>query len=487
MIKMASETSSPAASATSHPGFDQALALFHKASRAIPAYKDFLQRQGVNPTKIQTVGDFDLVPVITKQNYLTQYSLQDMLWQGSFKQAQIISMSSGSSGQPFFWPRGELSTSHSAEILEYTFSHVFKTKEKKTLAIIAFAMGTWIAGTYMLDAMFRLTEQGHAITSITPGITKEETLRILEQISDDFDQVILMGYPPFVKDILDAAEVNKIDLGRYNLRLLFAGENFSEKWRDYLLTRLKKKDDIFTSIAMYGTADAGIMGVETPLSIFARRAATQDKSLFKLLFPDTTILPSLVQYNPNLRYCEVKDDFLLFTINNTLPIIRYQIMDYGRLISDQALRHSLNSQGHTLPSELKHVPKRPYIALYGRPDVATIFYSLNIYPENIKYGLEMPQLLKLVTGKFILKTKTDDNTQEQTLELYVELKHAIAPTPQTRDLILSSVLASLQANNSEYRKLHSELKHKAEPKISLIAFGSPEFQINVKHQWSAKS
>jgi phenylacetate-CoA ligase len=467
-------------------GFAKALELFQTAAERVPGYKDFLKKHQVNPVKIKTYHDFRTLPIITKENYLTAYPLKDLLRDGETADTRVISVSSGSSGKPFYWPRGNLSIDQSFQIVGRAFDQSFQTQTKETLAIISFAMGTWIAGTYMYSAMLTLADYGHKIATITPGISKEEVLRILRETGSHFRQVILMGYPPFVKDILDAASQGGMDLTKFNLKLLFAGENFSEKWRDYVLDKIGQVNDLYATLSIYGTADAGIIGMESPLSIYARRLATQDQKLFDALFPNTSIVPTVVEYNPDLRFTEVIDGQLIFTVKNALPLVRYKIKDEGRLISHNELISTLESCDYEAPSHLVNINQQPYIALYGRPDVATMFYAVNIYPENIKYGLEVAELQPYLTGKFIIKAVYDDLTQEQTLFLQVELQKSVLPSEHLKQLINQRVLKSLQKNNSEFNKLRQEIKEKSNPMIILVPFGDPDFQIKIKHRWTAR-
>lgn len=458
--------------------------LFHEAAERVPAYKDFLKKHHIKPETIKTLQDFKQVPVMTKENYLKKYPFKDLLWDGDTSSAHVISMSSGSSGEPFYWPRGQQSAEECLALHETLFNQNFKTLEKPTLVIIAFAMGTWIAGTYTLQAMTELAAKGHKIVTITPGIDKIAVIRILQQLSPQFEQTIIFGYPPFVKDIIDSAVEAKVKLHDMNVKCVFAGENISEKWREYMLDKMKARDEFFTTATIYGTADAGLLGNETPMSIYARRLAMKDDQLLHTLFPGTTILPSLVHYEPKLRYFEEIDHYLVFTVNNSLPLIRYQIMDQGRLISHAEIVKAIEDRGYKIPAAIKAIPQEAYIAIYGRTDIATIFYALNVYPENVKYGLENRALQKFVTGKFRLKTIFDDQTQEQTLHLYVELKNKVTPSQAIEKAIMRHVLKSLRTYNSEFNRLHQELQHKAEPVIELIPYESPDFAIKIKHRWT---
>ncbi len=468
------------------PGFQHALTLFKQASINVPAYKAFLKSHGVDPKKINTPTDFSRLPIITKENYLKKYPLQELMWQRGVSDARMISASSGSSGQPFFWPRGNQSVEDSVVILDELLDKTFQTKTKETLCINAFAMGTWIAGTYMNSAMWRLADLGHRIVTITPGITKEEIARELEVLGPTFQQVLIMGYPPFVKDVVDYAKTRNIKLARLDIKCLLAGENFSEQWRDYILARIGKKNQPESTLGMYGTADAGIVGTETPLSIFIRRLSADDRRLYEALFGNDSILPTLVQYNPDLRYAEEIDGKIIFTTDNSLPLIRYEILDEGRVLTPSMVNNVLGRFGKRIPAEMKPFSDNPYIALYGRQDVAATFYALNIYPENVKYGLEIPALQAIVTGKFVIKAEFDDTTQTQALDLSVELQPGVKPDQKIERKIFKAVVDSLVQNNSEYSKLYQEIGKKAEPIVHLMEQGNPDFKPGIKHRWFKK-
>lgn len=63
-------------------GERRALKLFHLAARRVPAYKDFLRKNRVAPDKIKTYKDFQLVPTVSKKNYLREYPLEKLCWDG---------------------------------------------------------------------------------------------------------------------------------------------------------------------------------------------------------------------------------------------------------------------------------------------------------------------------------------------------------------------------------------------------------------------
>ena len=67
-----------------------AVSLFQKAARCIPAYKDFLKKNKVNPQKIKTFEDFKQIPATSKKNYIQQYPLKSLAWGDCFKNKQLV-------------------------------------------------------------------------------------------------------------------------------------------------------------------------------------------------------------------------------------------------------------------------------------------------------------------------------------------------------------------------------------------------------------
>src|SRR5215813_15177116 len=50
-----------------------ALALFQDVAASVPAYREFLAEQGIDATRVRSVHDFAVLPLVTKQNYLYRH------------------------------------------------------------------------------------------------------------------------------------------------------------------------------------------------------------------------------------------------------------------------------------------------------------------------------------------------------------------------------------------------------------------------------
>ncbi|HBE32069.1 MAG TPA: phenylacetate--CoA ligase, partial [Cyanobacteria bacterium UBA11368] len=330
------------------------LSLFRDVAAQVPAYKAFLNQRNIDPASIQTFADFQTLPLITKENYLQRHPLADLCRGGQLETCDMIAVSSGSTGKPTFWPRFFADELQIATRFEQIFHDSFDADNRRTLAVICFALGTWVGGIYTTNCCRYLASKGYPITVIAPGNNKEEIFRVVQELGTAFEQVVLLGYPPFIKDVIDTGKARGLEWQKYNIKMVFAGEVFSEEWRSLVGERVGSINPCYDSASLYGTADAGVLGNETPLSICIRRFLAENPDATRALFGESR-LPTLVQYDPLNRFFEVKDGTLLFSGDNGIPLIRYHISDTGGIISYEEMLKFLSEWGFDPVAELSLV------------------------------------------------------------------------------------------------------------------------------------
>lgn len=463
------------------------LRLFHSAAREIHAYGDFLKNHGIDASSIQTIEDFKKLPPVSKKNYIQRYALGELCRGSDLSGCDMIAVSSGSTGTPTFWPRFVSDELQIAARFEQIFHDSFEADRRRTLSVVCFALGTWVGGMYSAALCRHVAAKGYPITVITPGNNKDEILRVLAALGQSFEQVVLLGYPPFLKDLIDLGTANGVDWGIYRIKLVLAGEVISEAWRSLLGERTKGTRPCYDSASLYGTADAGVLGNETPLSIAIRRFLSEHPEHGRELF-GASRMPTLVQYDPMSRYFECIDNTLLFSGDNGIPLIRYNIHDTGGVITYDEMMSFLRARGYDPAAELgasaRGVRELPFVYVFGRNDFTISYFGANIYPENITVGLEEAPICNWVTGKFVLESR-EDADQNPYLSIVVELVPGVEGDSGMAEAIARSVEKHLHRLNSEY--VHYVPAERRRPLITLAKSADPvHFPAGVKHRYTRR-
>lgn len=467
---------------------EKALALFRRCAAEVPAYRKFLAVCGVNPAEIVSFQDFQTLPLMNKPEYMQAYPIPERCFGGSLLTADRVAVSSGSTGTPTFWPRSAAYELDVAVRFEQVFRDSFRAHERATLAIVCFALGNWVGGMFTTSCCWHLAQKGYPLLVATPGNNKAEIFRVVRELAPHFEQTVLLGYPPFIKDVIDAGAAEGIDWARFKPKLVFAGEVFSEEWRRLLGQRIGSDSPCFDSASLYGTADGGVLGNETPFSIAIRRWLANHPDVARALFGESR-LPTLVQYDPVSRFFEVHDGTLVVSGENSVPLVRYHIADKGGLIAYDEMWAFLKAQGVASLSDLgldgQFQPRNlPFVFVFGRADFTVSYYGANIYPENVTVGLEQPDIMARVSGKFVLETQeTEDG--DKFLSITVELLPGVQPEKNLTKAIADSIRTQLLRLNSEFANYTPAERQL--PQIFLRPFADPEyFPVGVKHRYTRK-
>jgi phenylacetate-CoA ligase len=462
---------------------EAAVALFHAVTASVPAYPWFLAEHGVDPAAIRDFDDFRRVPPVTKANYLLRHPLAQLCRGGRLWACDMIAVSSGSTGKPAFWPRFVTDELGIAARFEQVFRDSFAAHERHTLAVVCFALGTWVGGMFTASCCRHLATKGYPITVITPGNNKDEILRVVTELGPSYDQVVLLGYPPFLKDVVDTGLARGVDWPSFGVRVVTAGEVFSEEWRSLMAERIGSTAPVYDFASLYGTADAGVLGNETPLSIAIRRFLAARPDAARAIFGQDR-LPTLVQYDPLSRFFEAVDGALLFTGDNGVPLVRYGILDTGGVVPFEAMLARLAVFGFDPLPLLDRGGARPlpFVYVFGRSDFTVSFHGANVFPENVTVGLEQPAIRGWVTGKFVMEVEHGAD-QDEVLSVVVELSPGERGSEARREAAASSIEEHLCRLNSEF-KGYVPAGRRA-PRVTLVPAGDPVwFPAGVKHRYS---
>lgn len=475
-------------------GKKNAMKVFQETIDRVPAYKKFLKQENINPKNIQSMEDFKKLPIIDKKSYIKKFELSDLALDGRVSSAYTIETSSGYSGKPFFWLRTSKEDELFPSYIGYAFTQFYKVNKISTLVIMSLGLGTWTAGEKMAQALRITAVKNPLMTVMTPGANLEEVLRIVKELSSYYQQIVLNGYPPFVKTVIDEGERRGINWKKLNVKLGVGGEGYTEEWREYMAQKIGlDKKDLLGISGGYGAADIGMsIGREYPITVVIRKLALRDKDLAEKLFGTRGSLPSLLQYNPGAFYIEEVKKELIFTAMTGIPLVRYNIHDRGGVIKFADMIKVLKKHDYDIIKELnkygfgeKDIWKLPFYYVFGRTDGLVSLFGIHIYTENIHDALTHPELTKYTSGNFKM-AQVYNKAQNQKLKLDIELKNGLKSNKSLEELFQNKVIEILKEKSSEYNHLYERMGEKINPVIVLHSFGDSEYfsRDSIKHKYT---
>jgi len=464
------------------------LELFERTRTTVPAYAKFLRQHGVDAARVRTLEDFRQLPLTTKSNYHHHYPLTERCREGDLSESHMVAASSGSTGEPTFWPRSGTDELAVSARFEQVFRDSFAADTRRTLAVVCFPLGTWVGGMFTASCCRHLATKGYPILLVTPGNQKAEIFRVVRALAPLFEQTVLLGYPPFLKDVIDVGIAEGVPWHSYSLKLVLAGEVFSEEWRTLVGERAGMNNPVTDFASLYGTADGGVLGNETPLTVSIRRFLADRSDVAQALFGEAR-LPTLVQYDPWERYFEEHERTLVFSGDGGVPHLRYHISDSGGIFAYPTLIERLRDFGFDAELAARNagatrLHRLPFVYVFGRSHFAVSYYGANVFPDTVSIGLEQPETRAFVTGKFVLEVK-EDGARDRQLTIAVELAPGVAAEPALAERVAAAILTVLLRLNSEFANYVPAERRL--PHVTLWPAGHPEyFPVGVKHRYARK-
>ncbi len=385
-----------------------------KAIKRWPAYRRFLEGKGVDPLKIESISE---LPVLDKQFIARAIHSIPLL------KVRSIVPSSGSTGIDFsFGLFGEREIKRASDSIESFLQSRFDTKKRKTLIL------------NLLPGAISLSSNTATVASI--GVRIDTAIHTIKSLGSGFDQIILVGEPLFIKNLIEYGVRHSILWEYMPLFVVIGGEWIPESYRDYL-EGIIGYQRVYSSMGM---AELGLNHFyETEETISLRRLLFKDRSLLRMFLRDLKFCPMLFAYNEEEVYVETikeagnaLESILLTTTepSRVIPLIRYRTGDWGRKLSRVEVNDILKAEGY---AGLLSTEGPPILAHFGRG-----IKTADIYPEEVKEIIySSKEIASSTTGNFIL-----DNIKDR-VKLKIQLKKDVRINPGLEN-IYKTVFQKLQ-------------------------------------------
>ena len=375
---------------------------FRRAAADVPAYRTLLHEHGVRADEVRDLASFSrLCPLLSKSNTFDRFRLTEMSVGGRLADLADVLTSSGHGGRFSFGVVTRQQAAASAEFLDRALDDAFGIASRKTLAINCLPMGVVFTSNLM--------------TVATTSVREDMAVALIEAFGDQYEQLLLVGDPLFLKRFTDCSRERGLDFSRYRVNAIVGEEMFGPHFRGYLAAGLGLNVDSAGAgyvMSSFGVGELGLhLLYETPTTIALRRAACANPAFARDLFGngvgEELLLPMVFTFDPLRTFIEVdgtdRDGYGRMTTTmlepeRTMPLLRYQTGDIVRLIDraqalNVARRHGLSIDSEMLPSALVALRGRDSDQLPNRSDAGV--YKDALYADH--------RIARRLTGAFRLE------------------------------------------------------------------------------------
>ena len=373
---------------------DNVQAFSRRVFDAVPGYRSFLEAHSAS-----IEGTFETLPLQTKQNYLLEYPIEELCWNGTLGNCHLIGSSSGfSKSGSVFWPKRPEDEIQYLDSLESMLIRNYGIDRKRTLIICCMALGTWFGGMAITAALRVIAATGRLpITVCTPGLNLAEAVEIYSRFCTHFTNVLWITNPSNIGLITALIQRKGVAVPPGSCSFPVVGEYFSETFRESVARRYGHAPDApFVVWTGYGSADTGDIGVETAATVRLRKLFHTNAGFGRELF-GTDDTPMLLAMSPK-AHVELLDNRIVVTKDQLVPLVRYNTGDEGGML-DKAGLAGLGA----IPAELlAELPER-MLFVRGRASDSIIFYGTNLNVQEInRHFLSLPGEMAY-TGLFTVR------------------------------------------------------------------------------------
>lgn len=478
-------------------GLKKAFNTYKKAITSVPAYIDFLKKNKFRG--IEKKEDFTKLPILEKENYLDIYPLEKLCLKGTLRDKYLIASSAGSTGIPRLWPHVLSQDQMIPKATEMIMLDYYKIDKRSTLVLLSLSLGSWGAGVLALNGLFAIANENKypSFSFVTPGSNIDDSIEFIKRLKDNYSQIIIISYPPLAKNIIDQGGEEGIDWKKLDVKLLLSGERFSEDWRKIIADKLGGKKDLLRIVGAYASADVGMIGYETPLTITILKLASQNPKLAKSIFGQEET-PSLIQFNPIGTYIEILNNQIILTADQGIPLIRYNIKDRGGIIKFKKILDIVSDFGYNLEEilknygfSLKNVWRLPLLYIFGRTDAVSLD-GANVYIDNIQTIINQIRMEEINSFKI---SKQVEKNQDINFYILFELKKDRKFTD--KEILQLSlkyqpiILEKLLKLNPDYRKSYQDNPESLTPKLKFYPyqtgpFSEDKFKVKEKYIYTGE-
>lgn len=394
------------------------------------------------------------LPLLTKENYLLAFPMEELCRPGDMDAIHLIGGSSGySGGRKVYWPKRPTDEAGYMQSIETMLCRNYHLTEHRTLVVECLALGLWMGGMQIAAALRGIALSGrYSLTIATPGLDLRGAIDIIKSYGERYSQILIITNPSNISLIAALMQKAGVATATGRVRFPVVGEYFTETFREHVAAQFgHDADDPFVVWTGYGSADVGDVGAETVSTIALRKYLHRHAAVATEIF-GTTSVPMILALSPSV-FVEVVDGNLVITKDQLIPLIRYNTKDAGGVLRRTELVGRV-------PEELLSALPEEMVYVHGRVSDAVVFYGTNLSTTAIgEYLLSLPATLGY-GGLFTVHLSTHDGITR--LEFVVYVRPEVCDMSQAAAKAWEQRLVDFLCNRSDefahkYRQLSASV------------------------------
>lgn len=428
---------------------ETAYTVFDRARACIPAYQRFLREHGVPNNAL-----FEQLPIADKKSYVLTTHPGDFAI-SSEHEIFTFFRSSGSSGTSFLWPQLKGDYRWATKRMRAFLENAYAVNRRRTLALVCMGLGSWVGGDYYSWILKNVAlDASYQLTIASPGDQHEEAIEIIHANSDNYEQVLVIICPSMLGYLRLLATTLGKPLPLRKLRFLVAGETFPEAIRLRLQALSSQDTSEPVMLSIYGSADTGALGSESPASVAMRQLLHHNPELNGELNLGTTS-PNLFHFTGTDTYLETVNGDLCVTRWQGVPLIRYNLHDHTSLLSWSGLRSfalracRMTNENRPLLNMIEQADELPdVIAVHGRSDSSLILGGTNFTESMLNEAIGSAALASMLTGAY--RASVTEESDRAMMSLEIEFQESITPDQKQLDIIYPLLVEALSTVQPEF-------------------------------------
>lgn len=461
----------------------RALSLARRMTREVPAYQEVLLEAGLDP---QGNRSFEEFPILTKTAYImANQDRRASLFLGDYPRDHCLAgITSGTTGEPLQWPTLSSQQFLAEPYLAGFLQQMWQVDKIPTSFIVGMALGNYFGTNRILHALVELQiRHKFPFMVYVPGEDIKEMLRNLHDDSWNPQQRVVLTFPGTLQELLDVGDEKGIDWPRLNIKIWSGGQLITNAMRTMFTERLGHQTyDLTAFVVGYGSADSGHqLGNTNVVTRLIEMLSIEEEGLAFDLFAQKLQVP-LLQVNPlNVYLEEGPEQHLLATIEDGIPICRYDTNDRGVIISWNHVVEVLADHGIDLAQELEahgyprsFIVQWPLLLVYGRSDEVAIANALKFPPEHIVQTIGVWE-----QGGLVASFRHQGGLLRYTVHL--EMRGGFTLTEKRRQAMeveFAQILrAALDDLNDDWRGLELGVKTQMGPIVRVWLHGAGPFRV----------